>query len=78
MVAIIRLTRHVIAGYGCRKTEYRCGDLVLTGLAQATEWCLRGWAEPAATLDSAALHAASPAAPALVECFPCEALAASS
>ena len=74
MVAIVRLTRHVIVGYGDRKAEYRRGDLVLTSLAQATEWCLRGWAEPAATLDSAA----SPATPALVECFPCEALAASS
>ena len=74
MVVIVRLTKHIIAGYGCRKTEYRRGDLVLTGLAQATEWCLRGWAEPAHSLGCAA----SPAVPALVECFPCEALAASS
>jgi hypothetical protein len=74
MVAIIRLTRDIIAGQGCRKTEYRCGDLVLTGLAHATVWCLRGWAEPA---DSPKV-VASPAAPALVECFPCEVLAASS
>ncbi|HXN47498.1 MAG TPA: hypothetical protein VN893_12705 [Bryobacteraceae bacterium] len=59
MVAIVRLTRHVIAGCGCRKTEYRCGDLVLTRLGHATEWCLRGWAEPAGSLDSVA----SPAAP---------------
>ncbi len=74
MVATVRLTRDIIAGHGCRKTEYRCGDLVLTGLAHATELCLRGWAEPADSPNSAA----SPAAPALVECFPCEALAASS
>ena len=74
MVAIIRLNRDIITGHGCRKTEYRRGDLVLTGLAHATEWCLRGWAEPAGSLDAGA----SPDAPALVECFPCEALAASS
>jgi hypothetical protein len=74
MVAVIRLTRDIITGHGCRKTEYRRGDLVLTGLAHATEWCLRGWAEPAHSFDSAA----APAAHALVECFPCEAMAASS
>jgi len=74
MVAIIRLNRDIITGHGCRKSEYRRGDLVLTGLAHATEWCLRGWAEPAESLDTVA----SPEVPALVECFPCEALAASS
>ena len=73
MVAVIRLTRDITTGYGCRKAEYRCGDLVLTRLGHATEWCLRGWAEPVESLDAVA----SPAAPALVECFPCEALAAS-
>ena len=73
MVAIVRLTRHVIVGYACRKTEYRCDDLVLTSIDQATVWCLRGWAEPATSPDSAAASG-----PPLVECFPCEALAHSS
>ena len=75
MVAVVRVTRHIIAGHGCRKAEYRCGDLVLTGLAHATEWCLRGWAEPADSPNSAA---PSLSIPALVECFPCEALVSSS
>jgi hypothetical protein len=48
---------------------------VLTGLAHATEWCLRGWAEPADSPNSAA---PSLSIPALVECFPCEALVSSS
>ena len=74
MVAVVRLTRHIIAGHACRKVEYRSGDLVLTSLADATEWCLRGWAEPANSPDSAT---ASLATPTLVECFPCEALVSS-
>lgn len=71
MVAVIRVTTHIIAGHGSRRIEYRCGDLVLAGIAEATEWCLRGWACPA---DSTP---APPASVPLLECFPCEALAAS-
>jgi hypothetical protein len=48
VIAVVCLTRHIIAGHGCRTAEYRAGDVVLAGMAEAMEWCLRGWAEPQA------------------------------
>jgi hypothetical protein len=47
VTSVVCLTRHIIAGHGCRKVEYRAGDLVLASLVEAFEWCLRGWAKPA-------------------------------
>ena len=87
MVSVVRLTRHLIAGYGCREAEYRCGDLVLAGSAEATEWCLRGWAAPVEIGEEAGRPMVAPLvsltlAPSLairplVECSPCEALVSS-
>jgi hypothetical protein len=78
MVSVVRLTRHLIAGYGCREAEYRCGDLVLAASAEATEWCLRGWAAPAEIGEEAGRPMVAPlAVRPLVECSPCEALVSS-
>jgi hypothetical protein len=85
MTAEIRLLKHVIAGHGSRQREYHAGDVVLAGLTEAMEWCLRGWAKPADAKEDAAANNSgeqadeAPPVPfhggALVECFRCVPLA---